>query len=279
MIAQGRNGYFVINEAAANVTLPVLEWRSESPRNLTAPMPVANSWQTHFAEGLRTSIIRATHDVRELSTEVLSLDWWQWFLTRTWSDGFDDTRVLDYIRCSNARKLFEFANSKAEGFTLTVEKGQQIGLQTVFVAPDKPAESNVTPAAYAPFNSSPPLMFNRAAFSGISGNLYRFELQYGNNHLPDGPLDGTKNLAGWDAGVYTARARFTFNARGTGEEPLTDGGAVTVTLTNGVTTRVLTLASVVPNNPDDGGANPGQSFLTYDCLVMGTAALAPVTVA
>lgn len=271
-IAQGRNGYVSFGGSL----VPVYDWNIQSPRNLVAPTPVGNSWVTNHAEGLRTSRFVANIMVREKATEVLAQGWWDRFLTRTWSGGFDDTPTTTII-ASNAKKTFTLTNAKAESFVLTCALGMPIGLQVVFVAPSKPAKADVTPAAYAPVDASPPLMFDKVTLGGITGNCYGFEITYANNHLPNGPLNGTKSLSSWDAGVYTCGAKFTFDARAAASEPFADDANITISLA-GAATRLFSLTDVVPNDPDDANANVGQAFLTYNCLVKGNTTTPPLVV-
>lgn len=273
-IPQGRNGFVTIGA----VTYPVFNWQMPSPRNLVAPAPVGNSWTTHFAEGLQTTRFTAAIECREKSTEILALAFWNMWLSRTFSGGFDDT-ATETIVASNGRRSYTLANAKAEAFTLTIVKGMAVGLSVVYVAPGVPTMANVTPAAYAPVDGSPPLMFDRATFGGIAGNVYSAEVTYANNHLINAPLDGSKNAASWDAGGMSCGASFTFDARAVGAEPFADGSTLTISLTNGTNTRVLTLDKVTPNNPRDVGADPGQSFVTYNCLVQGDATNQPLVVA
>lgn len=271
-VLQGRNGYITIGGTA----YPVFDWAIDNPRNLAAPLPVGNTWGTNFAEGLKSSRLVVNFDVRESATEVLAAAFWALWLSRSWSGGFDDTSVSEIV-ASDSGQTATLANAKAESFVLTCRPGQQVGLQGVFLAPGVPTLGDVTPSSYAhQVDSAAPLMFDKVTFGGIAnGPVYGFELSYANNHLPNKPLDGTKVLSSWDAGVITCGAAFTFAAFRAAAAPFADGATPTVSLV-GAVTRVLTLKSVIPNDSLNRGANLGQVFRTWNCLVQGTASVAPL---
>lgn len=272
-VLQGRNGYITIG----GTNYPVFDWAIDSPRNLAAPLPVGNSWGTNFAEGLKSSRLVVNFDVRESATEVLATAFWALWLSRSWSGGFDDTSASAIV-ASDSGQAATLANAKAESFVLTCRPGQQVGLQGVFLAPGVPSLADATPAAYAPVDASAPLMFDKVTFGGLAnGPVYGFELSYANNHLPNKPLDGTKVLSSWDAGAMTCGVALTFAAFRAAATPFSDADDVTVSLV-GATTRVLTLQSVIPNDSNNRGANLGQVFRTWNCLVQGSATYPPLRV-
>jgi len=274
-IPQGRHGYVSIG----GVKYPVFNWQMPNPRNLIAPQPMGNSWSTSFAEGLKTSRFTASMMVREKTGEILSAakTFFNLFLARTWTGGFDDTAATTII-AHNGLKSYTLANAKAEAFTLTIAKGMMVGLSVVFVAPGIPTIADSLPADYSnTIDNSPPLMFDKVTFGGITGNIYGAEITYSNNHQPNGPLDGTKTLASYDAGSPSAGASFTFASRQIASEPFADGATITVALAGG-STNTLSLTKVVPNNPYDGNANIGQSFVTYNCLIQGDTVNKPITI-
>lgn len=274
-VPQGRNGFVSIG----GTSYPVLNWMMPPNRNLVAPLPVGNTWQTHFGEGLRSTRFLASFNCREGSGEILALAFWNRFMSRTWSGGFDDTATSTII-AGNSKSQYSLANCKAESFSLAIAKGSIVGLQAVFVAPGIPTPSAHTPSSYAATSSaSSPLMFDRCTFTGITGNLYGFELTFANNHLPDGRLDGTKTLAAWNAGVATCTARFTVDTRASDAQPFSDGATIALAMTDGVSTRSFSMTAVVPNNPDDGSVpSVGQLYQRLDCLVLGGVSTPPLVI-
>jgi hypothetical protein len=272
-IAQGRHGYVSIG----GTLYPVYSWRMDRPRNLQAPLPVGNTWTTNFAEGLQSTRFVAEMKVREKASEILAAAWWNRFLSRPFAGGFDDTATQTVI-ASNGKRLHTLANAKAEAFVLRIQPGMPIGLQAVFVAPGLPSHSAHVPTDYTnTIDDSPPLMADKASFGGISGGIFGAEITYANNHLPDARLVGTKTLSAWDAGVISCGAALTFDARTAAEYPFADGATLTIALV-GAATRTLSLTRVIPNNPDDAGSGTGQNFVTYNCLVQGTATTPPLVV-
>lgn len=273
-VLQGRNGYLTIG----GVSIPAFSWSIDAPRNLAAPLPVGNTWGTNFAEGLQSSRLVAQIDVREKATEVLATAFWAHWLTRSWSGGFDDTAAVTLI-ASDSAQAATLANAKAEAFVLTARPGQQVGLQVVFLAPGKPSLGDHTATSYAStVDSSPPLMFDKVSVGGLdNGPVYGLELSYANNHRPNKPLDGTKVVASWDAGVITCGLSLTMAAFRAAAVPFADGDALTIELA-GAATRVLTLESVIPNDPNNRGANLDQVYRTWNCLVQGGTTNPPLRV-
>lgn len=269
-VPQGRHGYVSFNNSifAGAKLIPVFSWAMPNPDNLQTPLPVGNSFITNHGEGLKTTQFTCAFDVRVEATEVLSMNFWNSFQSRTFSSGFDDT-VGSTIIASDGRALWTLDNAKFESFILTVSKGAQIGLQAVFVAPGVPTPSSHVPAAYAPVDAKAPLMFDAASFTGITGNCYGATITAANNHLPNGPLDGTKYLSSWDAGVISCGVEFTFDARvSSGNAPFAAGATIALVLA-GDATRTFTMKKVTMNNPRDANANVGQSFIPRSCIVEG----------
>lgn len=268
-VPQGRHGYLTIG----GTTYPVYRFQNLSPRNLVSGHPLGNTWGTNNAEGLKTGRLFVEFMVREKATEVLALAFWNLWLSRTFTAGFDDTSALSIVAASG-RRTRTYANAKAESFTLRIAKGAPVGLSAVFVSPAPPTAADQTPTDYSKtVDNSPPLMFDKVSFGGVSGSVYGCEITFSNNHMPNGPLDASKTLSSWDAGVITCGARFTFAEHVAGE-PFADGASLTVTLT-GAATRILTLTSVTVNNPLDLDAGVGQLFQPYDCLVQGAGGITP----
>jgi len=275
-VPQGRHGYLSINNSifGGAKLLPVFSWSMPNPDNLVTPMPVGNSFVTHYGKGLATTQCVVAFDVRHDNTEVLSLNFWNSFQSRTWASGFDDT-VASTLIASDGSSLWTLANAKFESFTINATKGQQIGVQAVFVAPGVPTQSAHVPAAYAPASSSAPLMYDTADLTtGVTGDWYGVEISAANNHVPNGPMGSAygKNLSSWDAGVMSAAMSLTTAARTNAiGEPITPEAQVVLRLAGGAT-RNLTLQSVVPENPRDRGAQgTAQSFQTRRYIVMGLA--------
>lgn len=271
-VPQGRFGYFSIN----STLYPVYAWRPTSPRNLVSGEPVGNSWGTNLAEGVKTSRIVAQFMVRNTAAEILSTSFWDYFLTRSFSGGFDDTPALSIVG-STGKKTRTYSNCKAESLTLTWAFGAVVGLTAVFLCPGMPAKANVTPTDYSTnVNNSPLLMFDQVTIGGVTGSTYGGEIVLANNHKPNGTQNGSKNLTSWDAGNITASLSLTVAEHSTTGEPVADGGTVTVALA-GASTRTLSLTGCTVNNPDDVDANPGQIFQNKQYIVQGSTSVQPVT--
>ncbi len=242
-------------------------------------MPTGHTWQTAYAQGLQSARFSCDFMVRTLATEVLAQTFWDMWLARTFSGGFDDTSNLTLVS-SDGTTLATSTNAKAEAFSLSWQKGQQIGLQGVFLAPAHPTMSSVTPNAYNHFDGSAPLMFDQGNITGITGEIYGFELGFANNHVANAPLGASygKGMKSWDAGVQTVTCRITVNKRANAVVPFTVGGSIALALTNGVVTRTLTLARVIPDDRLSQRTDPGAIFKTYNCLVLGSDTTAPLVV-
>lgn len=272
-VQQGRHGYVTIN----GTTYPALSVSSGAPRNLVTGLPIGNTWATNFAEGLQTGRFTVRFLARIKATEVLSTTFWNYWLSRPFAGGFDDTAGLTIVH-STGRRTRTYANAKAESLVITVAKGAVVGITGVFVSPAPPTRGDVTPATYAnQVDNSGPLMFDAVTFGGITGGVYGFELTYTNNHQPDGPLDGTKYLSAYNAGGIACGASFTFPEHLAAQEPFADAANLTVTIAGGAT-RTLSLTGVVANNPTDVDHDLGQIYQPYRCLVLGTASVAPLVV-
>lgn len=272
-VGQGRHGYFDIG----GVKYPCFNVAYTSPRNLIAGMPVGNSWASAHAEGARSGRVVAQMFLREKSTEMLSATFWNLLMTRTFSAGFDDTGSFT-LKAATGRRLRTLANAKFESVSVGVSFGGQVGLTCVFVSPAPASKADETQTTYAfELDNSPPLMFDKATFSGITGPVHGFEFTYANNHQPNAPLNGTKFLTSWDAGPFTCAAKVTVPEHVAANEPFADEANLTMSLVGGVT-RVFSFTAVVPNTPDDVNITPGQLFQTYDCLVKGNATTPPLVI-
>lgn len=274
-VAQGRHGYLTIG----GTQFPVDSFSVDSPRNLQGAQPMANTWGTNLAEGLKTSRITVNFAVRAKATEVLALSFWQNWMSRSWSGGFDDTTALALVAASG-RRTFTIASAKAESFTLVVMPGRRIGLTGVFLAPAQPTRADQTPVSYAnTFDNEPPLMFDAFSVSGVTGGLYGLEVTYSNNHLANGPLNGTKNLTSWDAGIMTCGAVFTVPDHLAAGEPFADAATISFTLTGtGPTTRTFSLTKCTADPINSIAAQPGQNYQRYATIVNGDASTAPLVI-
>lgn len=266
-VQQGRHGYFEI----AGVKYPCYDIRYQAPRNLVAALPVSNTWVTAHGLGARTSRVVARMLLREKSTELLAATFWNLLMQRTWSAGFDDTTAFA-MNVATGRRLRALTNCKFESANVVVAFGAPVALNCVFLCPGVATKSDQLAADYLnTFDNSPPLMFDKATFGGITGPVHQFEFTYSNNHLPNGPLNGTKFLTSWDAGVRSAAVKLLVPEHVAASEPFADEGQISLSLVGGVT-RVFTFTSVVPNDPDDIALQPGQLFQEYNGLVKGNAA-------
>jgi len=276
-VAQGRHGYFTIG----GTQYPVSRWRADSARNLAAPVALGSSWNGGgIAESLRMSRIIVAFDLRSYSTATLTMAtaFWDFWLARTWSGGFDDTSALSLVGF-DGRQTATFASAKAESFVLTRRHGQQVGLEASFLAPDKPTFATVNPSSYArQLGADPPLMANRVTLSGVTGGDYGFELQYVNNHMPDARNAGVTSLQSWDAGAPAAICRIDVAANQS--NPFADNDTLSLAMANvgGTVTRTLTMYGVACDNIDDRGAQQGQIYRNYQCMLLGSSSNPPVVI-
>lgn len=266
-IAQGRNGYMTHSDGTNTLNIPVKSWALNEPRNLVVPVPVSNSWATNFAEGLRSARVVVNYDFRDSTTELLSSIFWNWWFTRSFVAGFDDTPALTLV-CNNSQDSYTMALAKPESFTFAIKPGMQIGVQAVYAVPAPAVKTLAAQTGYTPFDSTRPVMFSDATFTGITGDIYGVEIGYSNNHLPRAPINGTNTLTAWDGGPRTCNARFDFAARALTNTPFADAATLTVGLVS--STRVWTLSSVVPNITDDQNVDLGQVFTPWPCTVLGS---------
>lgn len=273
-IAQGRHGYVSIG----GTEYPFLSWSMLRRRGLVAPQGVGQSWATHHGESVQSTRFVGKCLVRRKATEFLNTTWWDRFLTRTWSGGFDDTSTATII-AANGKRAYTLADAKAESFIITATKNAIVGIDVVFVAPALPTRAAHTPSDYThQMDNTGPLMGHAVTTSGMGGNPYRVQLGFANNHQPNGVMDGTGYLTSWDAGPPTASLAITFDAQGNAQ-PFADDASLTMALV-GAATVTFTCQKVVPDNPDDlEDVTPGQHYQTFQCLVKGTTTTKPVTYA
>ena len=276
-LIQGRHGYLRLGTDVVGSNLPVYNWGITNPRNIVTGQPLGNTWATNFAEGMQTTRFTFSVMLRNNTTEGMALAFWQRFLSRTWTSGFDDTTAFSGFLYSGRRK-FTLANAKAESFTLTIQKGSPIGLSCVMVCPSIPTISDVTVADYtSTVDSAAPLMFDQCTFTGLGTNVYSIELTYANNHIPNAPLNATKFAAAYDAGPVTAGISVTVSEE-TGAAPIDAVTGATISLTSSVS-RVFTLGQIVVNNTRDVGVNMGAVFKTFNGTILGGTSSQPITVA
>lgn len=273
MVPQGRFSYIQIG----STKYPTYNWQARSPRNLQPALPAGNSWATAFAVGGQSSRIVVNFELRTSATETLALAFWNMFLARTFSGGFDDTSTSTFVGASGVKRR-TYSNVKAESFVLTSQWGGVIGCQAVFLAPATPALADMTPTDYtSSTDTTPPLTWDSASFGGITGNVYGWELSFSNNHLPDAPINGTKYLNSYDAGIQTAGLSLRIKEHSTSGVPFADNTSVSIQLV-GSATRLFTLTSVSQNNPDDIDVAIGQLYQTVQGLCTGTATTSPLVV-
>lgn len=272
-VPQGRHGYLDIG----GVKYPGFNIAYTSPRNLIAGMPVGNTWPSAHAEGAQSGRAVAQIFLREKSLEAISATFWNLLMTRTFSGGFDDTGSFTLTLGSGRRKRV-MSSAKFESATVGVSFGGQVGLTCVFVSPAPGVLTDETQSTYAnQTDNSPPLMFDKATFGGITGPVHGFEFTFANNHQPNAPLNGTKYLTSWDAGAMTCGARIVVPEHLAASEPFADEASISMSLA-GAVTRLFTFTNVVANTPKDVNVTPGQLFQTYDCLVKGNTTTPPLVI-
>jgi hypothetical protein len=268
-VTQGRHGYVSIGGTIYYMG----QWSYDDPENIQVPMPVGNSFATHYGKGLQAARIAFTHDLRQ--TEAGTLAFWNMWLARTWTSNFDQTSSVTLILADGAL-VNTYTNARPEAFVLAAASGQQVGLQSVFVAASAPTESNQTVADYSKTaDATAPLMFDQLSFSSFSADVYGFELRYANNHVVDAPLNQSKRPQGFDPGPMTCSARFTFKSYGTAR-PFTAGQSLDIAILTSPTQRVLTLECLVPQDPRGRNVSTGQVFKPVEFAVLGSTSYQPL---
>lgn len=297
-LAQGRLGYVSFTPSGGSAAkIPVYDWAITARRNRVTGDPVGNTFSTNYADGMQTSRFVARVMVRKTTSEALTADFIQKFLTRTVTDGVDDTTPFTIV-ASDGAALHTLTGAKPESFVLTVQKGAPVTLSIVFVSPFGPTRSNGRAANIAAaygniVNNAKLLMYNDVTFfsaaspAGLSAgtqvnDFYSVEITHSNNHIVNAPLDGTLYAASFDAGVVKAGASFTTKAHNRGASdlvPFATESAIRARLKTGATSKIdFDLSVVVPETDDDGNANLGASYATWQCLVLGTSDGAGTTV-
>ncbi|RYG35088.1 hypothetical protein EON81_13715 [bacterium] len=276
-VPQGRNGYISIN----GTTVRAFGIGIMSPRNIQAPLDIGSTWQSNYTEGIQGARVVASINMRRSTAGSSALAFWNLFTGRTFSGGQDDTSAFPLV-VATGKKVRSWANCKAEAFTITLRKGQVVGVQTVFLCPGIAAVSD--PIGMDDYgtqaDTSSPLPFDAGIVTGIANGCYGLEIGFANNHMPDAPLDGTKTIASWDAGPMTCTAAVTVKEYDADTPPIADGGAISLTLNlGGSDTRIFSLASFVPENPRDTDIAPAAQILqTWRGTVFGTATVPPLVI-
>jgi len=262
-IIQGRLGKISIGGTA----YPCYSWSMSAPRNLQPGAPVGNTFATNIAEGLQSTRVDVQFMFRTKSTELLSLAFWNLWMSRTFGSGFDDTAANTIIGTSG-QSTYTLANCKAESFSVSIRKGQEIGVRGTFLAPALPtkAAANTATSYLNTVDSSGKMMFDQATISGFTGSVYGLDFAYSNNHLPNAPLDGTKFVGYWEAGQMVASASATVAEIPYGTDPCADGTNVTVAIAGA---RTFSLTSMNANNERDLTVTPGQTFQPLNFIVLG----------
>ncbi len=267
-IAQGRHGYVSIGGTVYYMG----QWSFDDPQNIQAPMPVGNSFQTHYGEGLQAARIMFTHNLRK--TEASTLAFWNMWLARTWASNFDQLTSYTLILADGAL-VTTYTNCKPESFVIAGAPGQQVGLQSVFVTHSTGTEGNQTVTDYSTVaDATAPLMFDETSSTGFGADVYGFELRYANNHVMDAPQNQSKRPQGFDAGPRTCSAKFIFKSFGT-SRPFSAGQSATLSI---LTTpqRVFTLESLVPQDPRGRQVSVGQVYKPVEFAVFGSTSNPPL---
>lgn len=285
-LAQGRLGYvnFTPN-GGSQLAIPVYDWQIQSRRNRVTGDPVGNTWSTNYADGMGTSRFTARILVRKTTLEAFAAGFINNFVTRTFSDGVDDTKDF-VINAADGAAQWQLTGAKPESFTLTIAKGSPVGLSVVFVSPFAPTLSSARQTDYSDtVDNTKLMMFDAATFkkaataAGLAAGtaiteFYNAELTYSNNHIVNAPLDGTLNAASFDAGVIRCGANFTVKAHhgSTGDlPPFNNESALRIALALGGSNVInFDLTSVVLETDLDGNANVGASYRTWQAMVLGT---------
>lgn len=310
-LVQGRLGkvtFTPVISGSANV-IPVYSWGIQARRNRVTGDPVGNTWSTNYADGMLTSRFVAQIMCRKTTGECWSSGFIDKFITRLMLDtagavdansGLDDTEQFT-IAASDGAALATLTNAKPESFVLTISKGSPVGLSVVFVSPQEPTITNdraaSTTAAYdQTVDNTKLLQFDAATFkyaANLAGlgsgtpieDFYGAEIAWSNNHIVNAPLDGTLNALSFDAGIMRCGATFTVKAHHglSGDlPPFTTDSALRIQLGLGSSDVIkFDLASVVPETDLDSGANPGASYRTWQCNVLGVGGgspSAPITI-
>lgn len=276
-VPQGRNGYLTVNGSVIRAYgIQIL-----SPRAIQAPLDIGSTWQSNYGEGIQGARVMANVSLRQSTVGASALAFWALFTGRTFAGGQDDTAAFPLV-VSTGVKARSWTGVKAEAFTVTVRSGQVIGAQVVFLCPGIAAVADpiVLDDYGTQADGTAPLMFDAAGIGGVSGGCYGMEIGFANNHLPDAPLNGTKAISSWDAGVMTCTAAVTVKEYDRDVPPITDGGALSLTLAlGGADTRVFSMTSFVPENPRDTDIAPAAQILqTWRGSVLGTASTPPLVI-
>lgn len=267
-IAQGRHGYVSIGGTIYYMG----QWSFDDPENIQVPMPVGNSFATHYGKGLQAARIAFTHDLR--TGDASTLAFWNMWIARTWSSNFDQTASVTIILADGAL-VTTYPNCRPEAFVLAGAPGQQVGLQSVFVTASAGTESNQTITDYSTVaDSTAPLMWDQTSTTGFSADVYGFEIRYANNHVMDAPQNQSKRPQAFDPGPRTCSARFTFKSYGT-SKPFTAGDSITLSILTSPQ-RVLTLEAVIPQDPRGRQVGLGQVYKPVEFAVLGSTSNPPL---
>ena len=245
------------------------------PKNWQVPQVIGNYWAYHYTSGFQSPVVELQLVVRDVTTECLSTTFLNYFLLRgqgvvgTDSNdpiSDDTTPIAGGINFWNGRQGFNMTGVKADSFSLSCGKGEQIRMTARF------AGTGMTVLSAAPtftkWTSDPILNYKAVNFTGSLANIvWNWNTSYSNNHTPDMSLNNSDFPAAHNAGTRVAMLDYMLQASSAQPADLTGIG---ITIAGATLTRNLNFASILDGNPSDLTVSAPRSMRRHQLQILGT---------
>jgi hypothetical protein len=251
-------------------------------KNWAIPPIIGNYWQWNYGIGFRQPVVDINLVVRDKAGEALSASFLNMFTTRSADAAHDTTAITGGIQYWDGRTGFTMNGAKADSFSISCAKGEDIQMSVRFVG------TTITALGSAPvvsaWDNTQILRFKGVNLgSAMTDKIWRFGLSFSNNHSPDMSLNGSEFPAAQNAGMMTVG----FNCRAQAAdaaaiEALDASGpfAQTVVITGSTKTCTFTLNGLLANNPSDRVITVPRNMRDYvwSCLGGDGQTTAPLTI-
>lgn len=299
-LVSGRVGHASFQHLSSSAAIfPVYDWSISAPLARVSADPLGSTFSVAYAEGMVSSRLTANIMVGKANSFIdQTTGFLQYFLQRTLDAASGvDTTDAHTIAVSDGNSLYTLSNAKPESFSLTVRKGQPLGLSVTYLAPARPVRTDDRGASLnALYNrniqpSFALVMYKDVAFAssatptgtfapvneGGVGAIYGFSCAYSNNHIINAPLDGTQDALSWDSGRMSGSCNMTVRAYSApiggpsvDPQPVTDGQALQLAITLSGGAQNLLLPNLVFSDDISGQANLGASFRPLTAMLFGS---------
>jgi hypothetical protein len=238
-----------------------------APDNWQVPPIIGNAYQWNYGVGLISPMVDVELVIRDITSEALSTAFLNYFTGRT-SDVSNDTNELTSdIVFWDGRSGFTLGGAKAESFTISCSKGDDIRMAVRFVGTS--ISSVGTSPTLDSWTIAPVLRFKAVTLGGALANIaWAFSLSFSNNHTPNLALDGTQYPTAQNAGIPTASLDLTLQAADT---PPATGTPIVITIAGSVLTRVITIENPLFGTENNRSVQAPRVMRQFSAICLGLA--------